>query len=161
MSAGVYILLGTNLGDRMANLTQAKQHISSLIGAIITQSSIYKTSAWGNTDQPDFYNQIIEVDISLKPEDALNIILGIEHTMGRVRDKKWGPRIIDIDILLWKNQILKTAILTIPHPGLPERKFTLLPLAELAPDLIHPALLKSISQLLQECADPLPVEKIN
>lgn len=160
MNTGVYILLGTNLGDRLANLIQAKQHISSLIGAIITQSSIYKTSAWGNTDQPDFYNQVIEVDTSLNPEHALDIILGIEHTMGRVRDKKWGPRIIDIDILLWENEILKTSSLTIPHAGLPERKFTLMPLAEVAPDYIHPELLKSISQLLEACTDPLPVEKI-
>jgi 2-amino-4-hydroxy-6-hydroxymethyldihydropteridine diphosphokinase len=160
MNNGVYVLLGTNLGDRKTNLTHAKQHISSLVGDIVTQSSIYKTMAWGNVQQPDFYNQVIEISTTLSTEIALLIILRIEHNMGRVRAEKWCPRIIDIDILLWQDKIIKTDALTIPHPGLPQRSFTLIPLAEIASQFLHTENKKTIAQLLLECTDTLAVDKL-
>lgn len=160
MNNGVYVLLGTNLGDRNTNLTRAKHYISSRVGDIITQSSIYKTLAWGNLHQPDFYNQVIEIRTTLSPEAALRIMLDIEQDMGRIREEKWGPRIIDIDILLWRDQIIKTKSLTVPHPGLPQRSFTLIPLAEIAPEFLHPESEKTITQLLSECNDTLAVEKL-
>jgi len=160
MKTEVYLLLGTNLGDRLSNLSIARQHISRLAGEIITESSVYKTSAWGNTQQPEFFNQVIKISTSLMPEAALAVILGIEQNMGRIRNEKWGTRIIDIDILLWEDQIIKKDTLSIPHPGIPFRKFTLIPLAEITPQFIHPECNKSISKLLEECNDNLAVEKV-
>lgn len=160
MNPQVFILLGTNLGDRFANLLKAQHEIGRLVGKIVTQSSIYKTQAWGNTQQPDFFNQVIEINTSLSPEIALTTILSIEEGMGRIRYEKWGPRVIDIDILLWNNLIIETNQLTIPHPGIALRKFTLLPLNEIAASFMHPVIKKSVHQLLTECTDLLKVEKL-
>jgi 2-amino-4-hydroxy-6-hydroxymethyldihydropteridine diphosphokinase len=160
MNTGIYILLGTNLGDRQGNITIAKQHISRLIGPIITESAIYKTSAWGNTNQPEFYNQVIEIQTTLSPHVALSAFLDIEQKMGRVRSEKWGERIMDIDILFWQDQVIKNDTLQVPHPGIPVRKFTLVPLAEITPGFIHPQHKKTIATLLEECTDDLPVEKL-
>jgi 2-amino-4-hydroxy-6-hydroxymethyldihydropteridine diphosphokinase len=161
MSTGIYLLLGTNLGDRKANLLTAKQYISSQVGSIVTESGIYKTDAWGNTQQAAFYNQVLEIHSNLSPPMALSILLDIERTMGRVRTEKWGARIIDIDILFWEDEVIKTESLTIPHPGIPHRKFTLVPLSEIAPELIHPEHKVSITRMLETCADSLTVEKIS
>jgi 2-amino-4-hydroxy-6-hydroxymethyldihydropteridine diphosphokinase len=160
MNNSIFILLGSNLGDRPTNLALARQEISRLIGKIITTSSVYKTAPWGNTNQPDFYNQVIEISSSLHPGQLLDGILEIETTMGRQRAVKWGPRIIDIDILLWGSHVIKSQSLTIPHPELPHRRFTLLPLSEIAPNFIHPGENKTILTLLTACTDKLEVEKI-
>lgn len=160
MSAPIYILLGSNLGDRQENLDRARLEISRNMGPIITASSLYKTAAWGNTDQPDFYNQVISIHSSHDPMKLLSGIQLIEQKMGRIRKEKWGPRIIDIDILFYGNLVSSSEELTIPHPGIPNRKFTLLPLAEIAPDFIHPILKKSILEMLEACQDDLPVEKL-
>lgn len=156
MSGGIYLLLGSNLGDRSQNLSRARNRI----GSVIASSSIYVTSAWGKTEQPDFYNQVIEVDSKLGPEDLLKNILSIEETMGRIRSEKWGPRIIDIDILFYRDVIIKSEQLTIPHPEIQNRKFTLIPLNELAPSMMHPVLKKTIQQLNTECSDPLEVKRL-
>ena len=161
MTNGIYILLGTNLGDRSANLLKAKELISRSVGSIITESSIYKTSAWGNTNQPEFYNQVIELDTSLAPQAALTSLLTIEEEMGRVRNEKWGPRIIDLDILLWQDRVINSSNLVVPHPGIPNRKFTLMPLAELIPTYVHPEHKNTIAEMLEACTDALPVERIN
>jgi 2-amino-4-hydroxy-6-hydroxymethyldihydropteridine diphosphokinase len=160
MNNSIFILLGSNLGDRPTNLALARQEISRLIGKIITTSSVYKTAPWGNTNQPDFYNQVIEISSLLHPGQLLDGILEIETTMGRQRAVKWGPRIIDIDILLWGSRVIKSQSLTIPHPDLPHRRFTLLPLSEIAPNFIHPGERKTILTLLAACTDKLEVEKI-
>jgi len=161
MSIPIYILLGSNLDDRQGNLNYARQEISRLIGAIITASSIYKTAAWGNTQQPDFYNQVIEINSALSPEELLTGILEIEKKAGRVRKEKWGARIIDIDILFYGNSIITGEHLTIPHLEISNRKFTLMPLSEIAGDFIHPVTRKSINQMLAACTDELKVEKLN
>lgn len=157
----IHLLLGSNLGNRSGNLLQARQHISRQLGPVITGSSIYKTSAWGKPDQPDFYNQLLVVNTETSPHQALSIIHAVERDMGRQRLEKWGSRTIDIDILFWGNLILHDDQLTIPHPGIPERKFALIPLAEIDKDFIHPGTLKSISELLEACPDTLSVSKLD
>lgn len=159
MNEPIFILLGSNVGDRQANLLNARQEISREIGEIITTSAVYKTAPWGNTHQPDFYNQVIGIDSTLTPDTLLEGILEIEKRLGRTREVKWGPRIIDIDILLWGARTIKTPHLTIPHPELPHRRFTLLPLTEIAPEFLHPGEKKTIRELLEACTDPLKVEK--
>jgi 2-amino-4-hydroxy-6-hydroxymethyldihydropteridine diphosphokinase len=159
MNSNIFLLLGTNLGDRTSNLDRARQEISA-IGDIKATSSIFKTAAWGKTDQPAFYNQVIKISTFLAPVILLEKILSIEAVMGRVRDEKWGPRIIDIDILFFDDKIINTSALTVPHPGIPDRMFTLLPLHELAPLLVHPVLKKNISTLLKESTDTLEVERL-
>jgi len=160
MDTPIFILLGSNLGDRQKNLDQARQEISRNIGEIITTSSIYKTAAWGNTHQPEFYNQVIEIRSLHDPAQLILDTQLIEQNMGRIRKEKWGPRIIDIDILFYGDSVSSTERLTIPHPEIANRRFTLLPLAEVAPDFIHPLLKKSVLQLLEVCKDELAVEKL-
>lgn len=153
-----YLLLGSNLGNRTENLATARQKISRLVGPIITHSSIYKTAAWGKTDQPDFYNQVVAVSSSLVPHHALKAIQNIEQSLGRNRSEKWGARTIDIDILLWGDHILHDKHLNVPHPEIGKRRFTLVPLAEIAPSMVHPVLNISIRDMLLTCPDTLPVE---
>lgn len=157
----VFLLLGSNLGDRIATLAEARLHISRQAGKIITQSSVYKTAAWGNTDQPEFYNQCIEIQPFRGSLETLDTVLKIEKLMGRVREIKWGSRLIDIDILLWGNDIIDHPTLTVPHPQLQHRRFALTALAEIAPEFAHPVLHKSILQLLKDCTDHLAVEKLD
>lgn len=156
----VYLLLGSNIGDRKKNLEQAGLRIQKKIGKIISLSSIYETAAWGNTNQNNFYNQSVCVETGYGAEEVLQKILDIEKEMGRERRDKWEARIIDIDILIYNMQIVETENLKIPHPYLHERKFSLIPLGEINPDLFHPKLQKTVSQLLLECKDTLAVKKI-
>lgn len=153
----VYLLLGGNLGDRTLYLQQARESINRQVGTLTCSSKVYETAAWGKIDQPNFLNQVLEVQTELTPEKVLQSINAIEHELGRVRQEHWGARVIDIDILFHDDLVLQTQRLTIPHPQLHLRRFTLLPLAELAPELKHPVLGKSITQLLQECPDELEV----
>ena len=155
-----YLLLGSNLGNRLSYLEQAKQLITVACGSIINQSSIYETAAWGITTQPSFYNQVIVLQTNLAPDLLMQTLLNIEEQIGRKRTIKYGPRIIDIDILLIDSLIQTTALLTLPHPFLPERRFALLPLAEVAPLLLHPLANKTILELLQDCTDTLDVKKV-
>ncbi|MEL6537958.1 MAG: 2-amino-4-hydroxy-6-hydroxymethyldihydropteridine diphosphokinase [Bacteroidota bacterium] len=150
---GIYILLGTNLGDREGNFAQARQYIRDRVGEELQASSVYATAAWGITDQPDFLNQVLEVKTSLDPHQLLATLLAIEQDMGRVREVKWGQRIIDLDILYYHHQVLDTQNLQVPHPGIPDRRFTLVPLVEIAAQQLHPALGKTQEQLLAVCTD--------
>jgi 2-amino-4-hydroxy-6-hydroxymethyldihydropteridine diphosphokinase len=160
MKDGIFLLLGSNEGDPLKNLQAARTLIASDIGRIVASSSIYKTAAWGNRDQPDFYNQVLRITTEKSPEALLQLVLQAENKMGRERVKKWGPRIIDIDILFFDQVTIHTDALTVPHPAIAQRRFTLVPLAEIAPEFIHPVLHKNISTLLAACADPLAVEPI-
>ncbi len=147
-----YLLTGSNRENPLLQLSIAANKISQSVGSILQISSIYKTAPWGNTDQDLFYNQVMQIETKLEPQKLLEVILAIETNMGRVREKKWEPRIIDIDILFFEDRIL-TGELQIPHPLLHLRRFTLVPLKQIAPDLIHPVLGKSITFLLDECPD--------
>ena len=154
-----YLLTGGNLGNRLNNLSEARKLIEQYCGKIDAQSSIYETAAWGFKDQPDFYNQAVEVATELSSAELMKTILMIEEKMGRKRKIKMGPRIIDIDILLFNDEIIHQSHLTIPHERLHERRFALMPLAEIAPGVIHPIFKKSIAQLLSESTDTLDVNK--
>ena len=160
MTKGIFLLLGSNLGDKESNLNTAKSLIEQYAGKIISKSSLYRTTAWGKEDQPEFYNQVIEIVGELTPEELIEQLLYIENKMGRQRKEKWGERLIDLDILYYHETIIGKTNLKIPHPGIPERRFTLVPLEEIAPNFKHPLLKKTNSQLLTECADPLQVFRI-
>jgi len=153
MTNGVFLLLGTNLGDKWANLEKALDHIARAAGPIVKASSVFESSPWGFTNQPEYLNQVILIDTSLNPNELLDVLLGIESHMGRKRIKKWDPRLIDIDILFYNDLLLQKDGLILPHPHLANRRFTLVPLNEIAPDFIHPVLQKSSTQLLKDCMD--------
>jgi 2-amino-4-hydroxy-6-hydroxymethyldihydropteridine diphosphokinase len=157
MTEGIFILLGSNLGDRKSNLSNAIANIQNSIGETVKTSSIYETAAWGKTNQPSFYNQVIQLKTNLPPTELLIKAHSIEEKMGRIRKVKWGERLIDIDLLYYNDQVIISSELQVPHSGIPYRRFTLIPLVEIAPDFIHPALMKSNSILLEECQDFLKV----
>ncbi|MFD3000480.1 2-amino-4-hydroxy-6-hydroxymethyldihydropteridine diphosphokinase [Pontibacter toksunensis] len=155
----LYLLLGGNLGDRTSYLADACKSISASVGIITQSSKLYETAAWGKTDQPAFLNQVLEVQTKLSPEEVLQKIHIIEQELGRVRLEHWGARVIDIDILFYDQLVLQSQRLTIPHPQLHLRRFTLMPLAEISPRLVHPVLEKSVEDLLATCPDALEVWK--
>ncbi len=157
----VYILLGTNLGNREENLHQAIKNLDQETGKVLEKSSIYETAAWGIEYQPSFYNQVIKINTDLSPEILLKKILEIELEMGRIRIKKWYTRLIDIDILYYDTILHNSSSLIIPHKEIPNRKFTLIPLVEIAPDYIHPVYLKTNQELLNLCNDELEVKKVD
>ena len=155
-----YLLLGSNLGDRLQFLQRAQMAIQQYCGKVNAVSSVYQTAAWGLTNQPDFYNQVVVIDTALHPEKLMLQLLQIEEDLGRIRTIKFGARTIDIDILLIDDLVLQSPVITIPHVALPQRRFALLPLAEVAPQLWHPVEKKTITALLNECIDALDVQKI-
>ena len=154
-----YLLIGGNLGNREKNFTIAKEYVDQYCGRIRRSSSLYETAAWGKTDQPPFLNQVLEIDTQMDAEHLMQQVLEIEKLMGRERNEKYGPRMIDIDILLFNNEHYDLPFLKIPHPEMQNRRFALTPLAEIAGNLQHPVFKKTISQLLNECPDKLEVRK--
>jgi 2-amino-4-hydroxy-6-hydroxymethyldihydropteridine diphosphokinase len=149
----IYILLGTNLGNKKQNLKAAIKSLKTELGEVICQSKIYETAPWGIIDQPSFLNQVLLVKTKLRPHKALETLLQIEINMGRKRIQKWGARLIDLDILYFGNEIIYEENLVVPHPFLQDRRFTLVPLAEIAPNYLHPILQKTQTQLLAACND--------
>tara|TARA_R110001599_G_scaffold322540_1_gene533620 strand:+ start:2259 stop:2744 length:486 start_codon:yes stop_codon:yes gene_type:complete len=154
----IYLLLGTNLGDRENNLQIAKEQLTAHQLTIKKESAIYETAAWGIEDQPSFLNQVVIVDSTKGPDRILIIISIIEGLMGRVRNKKWAQRLIDIDILYYGDTVVDKPRLKIPHPEIQNRRFTLAPLVELAPNFRHPVSGRSQSEMLVECQDKLNAE---
>jgi len=154
-----YLLTGSNMGNRKAMLLQAIQLLNEYCGHVTTESSVNKTAAWGNTDQSAFLNQALELSTQLNARQLIRKILKVEKLMGRERKEKYGPRIIDIDILLFNDEIYDIHFLKLPHPEMQNRRFALTPLAEIAPDIIHPVLKKTIKDLLKDCRDTLEVKK--
>jgi 2-amino-4-hydroxy-6-hydroxymethyldihydropteridine diphosphokinase len=159
MNTDVFLSLGSNDGDRQGNLEETIRRIGKEAGTIVKTSSVYRTAAWGKTDQPDFLNQAIQLETSLTPGELLEKILAIEHSLGRVRTEKWAMRTIDIDILLFGQRTINSPHLSLPHPELANRRFVLVPLNEIAPDYFHPVLKKTIRTLLAECPDQLSVTR--
>lgn len=155
------VLLGANLGERAQTLHRAANLLAERIGPITAQSRLYETAAWGITNQPAFLNQVLVVETTLEPDAVLDQTQAIEHELGRVRKVKWGARVIDIDILYYDQQIIQTERLTMPHPYLHQRRFTLVPLAEVAPEFVHPVLGRTTVELLAECDDSSEVVPID
>lgn len=155
-----YLLLGSNMGNSLVLLSTAIEQIEKQIGKRMLQSGLYATAAWGNSSQPDFLNQVIEVATSLDAAETLQTILAIEKNMGRIRTVKNAPRVIDIDILFFNNEIITRSDLTVPHPEIQNRRFVLTPLNEIVPAMTHPVLNKTIHQLLLDCPDQLAVKKM-
>jgi 2-amino-4-hydroxy-6-hydroxymethyldihydropteridine diphosphokinase len=149
----VYLLLGSNVGNRIHHLKNAKQAIANDCGRIISESSVYETEPWGLKEQSDFLNCAIEIETELSPPKLLQQLKKLETLSGRKQNEKWGARELDIDILFYGNEIINLPDLKIPHPYISERRFTLVPLNEIASDYIHPVFKKSIRQLLEKCAD--------
>lgn len=158
----IFLLLGSNLGDKLTYLAAARLAIEQQIGEIVQSSKIYKTSAWGFESQADFYNQVLSIESELSPTALLEVIHQIEDILGRRRGKKWAERSIDIDILYYHAQSIDmdSPDLHIPHLLLQQRKFTLIPLVEIAANFLHPVLKKTNLELLAICEDPLCVQPI-
>jgi 2-amino-4-hydroxy-6-hydroxymethyldihydropteridine diphosphokinase len=152
-----YLLLGANLGDRLHYLQEARKLIAEKIGTLAQSSGLYETEPWGISEQPAYLNQALKLSTSLPPAELMQALLLIERELGRSRSAKWEPRNIDIDILFYGNSILNTPDLVIPHPELHRRNFALIPLLEIAPELLHPVLGKTIEELFDESQDPLDV----
>ncbi|GHE47647.1 2-amino-4-hydroxy-6-hydroxymethyldihydropteridine diphosphokinase [Sphingobacterium griseoflavum] len=156
-----FILLGANLGEPLRQLHIAARKIEQQVGTIQQASSIYSSAAWGVLDQPPFLNQVLLISTRLSPPTLLKALQQIESDLGRVRLQKWGARLIDIDILYYNSEIIAEPNLSIPHPYIPLRKFTLMPLVEIAPTYIHPVNKRSNEELLAACNDSLPVHQLN
>ncbi len=154
-----YLLLGGNLGDKEQNLKQAIDLLEQKLGSTSKKSSIFITAAWGNEHQPEFYNQAISIKTILSATELLKTVLETEEQLGRKRtNDKWQERIIDIDILFYNNEVLDLPELKIPHPFIQERKFVLVPMNEIAGEMVHPIFGKTITTLLSECKDKLEVK---
>lgn len=157
----VVLLLGGNMGDRLYYLATAAVLLEKQLGPVVQRSAIYQTAAWGKKDQADFYNQVIICETEKSVAELMPLILAIEAQLGRKRSAKWDERTIDIDVLLIGDLIISTADLEVPHPRMQERRFVLMPLAQLLPDFLHPVLEKSIKDLLLSCPDLLPVKQLS
>jgi 2-amino-4-hydroxy-6-hydroxymethyldihydropteridine diphosphokinase len=152
----VFIGIGSNLGERRANCREARERIQGLPSTrVVKESSLYESEPHGDA-KTWFANSVIEVETELAAADFLKRLKAIEEAMGRkrVKGKRWGSRVIDLDILFFNNEIIEKRNLKVPHPRIAERRFVLIPLSELAPQLVHPALNQSVSELLATVKDP-------
>ena len=150
----VYLGLGTNIGDRAKNLASVRGRLAGLFDAIVSVSPVYISKPWGYKSEHDFYNQVIAIITEVDAFDLLDLAQETENKMGRIRSMKgYSDRIIDIDILFYGNEIISSKPLIIPHPLLHKRMFVLQPMADIAPDFIHPVFNKTIAELIKECED--------
>jgi 2-amino-4-hydroxy-6-hydroxymethyldihydropteridine diphosphokinase len=159
----VFLSLGSNMGNRLKNLEQAVAVVNGMAAApfSIKSSNVYETAPWGKTEQPAFLNAVISFETVLPPAQLLEKLLSGEKMMGRVRDEKWGPRMIDLDILYYNDQVVELDQLRIPHPEIASRRFVLQPLCDLAPDFVHPVLKRTNRELLESCPDLLAVHEFS
>jgi len=149
----MYIQLGSNMGERNSYIKESLLQIEKILGTILCESKTYESSPWGVTEQRNFLNKVISVKSDFSAKDALKTLQNIEDNLGRKRTEKWGERTIDLDILFYNNETINTKELTIPHPHIKDRKFVLIPFAEMNGKFIHPTLKKDIFALLKECKD--------
>lgn len=148
MRIRAFISIGSNTGDKPLNCRKAFELLSGNPAiAVVKKSSFYETQAWGYKDQPSFVNAAAEIATSLTPDELLAHLKSVESAMGRTETFRWGPRVIDLDIIFYDGLVMDTAALTIPHPEAHERAFVLIPLAEIAPEFVHPVLKKTILEL--------------
>ncbi len=155
-----YLLLGANLGDRLATFGSAHQLIARTAGSIRQASAVYETAPWGVTDQPPYLNQALELETGLPPRALLAGLQRVEKQLGRHRKIRWEARTIDIDILFYGRLVLDEPDLVIPHPRLQERRFALAPLLDIAPALVHPVSGLSVQALWERLDDPLAVTRL-
>lgn len=153
MIQNIFLLLGSNVGDRHAHLTRARILVDQKAGPVLFHSEVYETAPWGMKDQGKFLNQALQIETDLSPMDLLQMLKSIEKEVGRTETERWGPRIIDIDILFYGDQVVNHPDLKVPHPFLEERRFALLPLAELNPDFVHPISHLTVQQMLDACPE--------
>ena len=156
----VFISIGSNLGDRIENCITAVQEISSFAN-ILALSSIYETEPVGKEDQPYFINCVIKIETELSPSRLLASLQSVEDKLGRRHEERWGPRVIDLDIIFYNDLVIETEELTIPHPRAHLRRFVLLPLSEIAPEKVHPVLKVTASNFLNELKDSKDVVKVS
>ncbi len=148
--------IGSNLGGKETNCRKALEFLERKGIEVVSRSAAYITRPWGKTGQPDFVNMAACLETGLPARELLNVLLETEKEMGRVREEKWGPRVIDLDLLLYGDEVISEPDLNVPHPLMHEREFVLRPLAEIAPDAVHPVLKKSVRQLLRELEEKGP-----
>jgi 2-amino-4-hydroxy-6-hydroxymethyldihydropteridine diphosphokinase len=154
MAYRVFLSLGSNMGERQKYLSDAAGNLKGVPDTrVVWTSSVYETDPYGKQDQPQFLNAVVEIETALEPEKLLDVCKGIEQTLGRTSTEKWGPREIDIDILIYDGVVFGNSSLKVPHPELEKRKFVLVPLKEIAPDLIHPENGMTITELADACRD--------
>ncbi len=153
------LLIGGNLGDRTGNLQKAVQLIAQTAGEVVQTSALYQTAPWGAVDQPDYLNQGVEIRTSLDALTLLHTLLEIERKIGRIRQEKWGARVIDIDLIFFNDSIHSLPELKVPHPRMHLRQFVLVPLMEIIPDYMHPVLHKTVRELAASCPDTLPANR--
>jgi 2-amino-4-hydroxy-6-hydroxymethyldihydropteridine diphosphokinase len=153
----IYLLLGSNDGDRMELLGRSIELIEDTCGKVVQHSQIYETAAWGLEDQPDFLNMAIHIQSILTPEQLLQQVQSIEAELGRQRTVVWGQRTLDIDILFYNDDVIELPHLHIPHPYMAKRRFVLGPLNDIAADFIHPVYHATVGELLNMCEDKLPI----
>jgi 2-amino-4-hydroxy-6-hydroxymethyldihydropteridine diphosphokinase len=154
------LLIGGNLGNRTALLQQAVQLIEQQAGKVVKLSGLYETAPWGNVQQPDYLNQALQISTPLDPLPLLHTLLNIEREIGRIRQQKWGARVIDIDIIFYNDAVIALPELKIPHPRMQNRQFVLVPLNEILPDWVHPVFQQTVHALLAACDDELPAKKL-
>jgi 2-amino-4-hydroxy-6-hydroxymethyldihydropteridine diphosphokinase len=152
--------LGSNQGQREQLLARAAAEIHRQAGKVMAKSSVYETAAWGKEDQSPFLNQVLEIQTRLMPDQLLEVTQSIEKSLGRVRETHWGPRLIDIDILFYGDHLINLPELTIPHPAIADRRFTLVPMNEVDATWVHPVTKATMAELLARCGDKLEVRRL-